>query len=427
MLFRSTSTRLTLGIVTGLIICLAFVVITRWQQPSLDLSSLVVSSNEIPADTESEAVQASETKLTPADEQTKARVIEGYGKLPLSFEANEGQIDSTDVKFLSRGEGYNLYLSPTSAQLVLSRPVASKDKDNPLDDDKTILNQDTLNRKLLREDGLAKSDPAQEIEQSIIGMNLVGANAASSAKGADELEGKINYFIGNDQSKWRTDVANYKKARFAEVYSGIDIEYYGNPRQLEYDFIVAPSADPNQIKLKFDGVKNLSVNTAGELVLETASGEQIKQRKPFIYQTQDSGERKEVAGNYTINGKEVGFELAEYDRSRELVIDPIVLVYSTYLGGRNNDYSNAIAVDSAGNAYITGETQSTDFAVQNPLASNARNQGNSDIFITKLSPSGTLVYSTYFGGEVNENGAGIAVFFGFLEFSYHLKFYTYIF
>ena len=375
------------------LLCLVLTAVFR-QQPVGELQN----SNRA---TESKQNEPEDGGLTPADEQTRAKVIENYGKLPLHFEPNEEQIESDEIKFTSRGDGYNLFLSPMNAKLVLSRPPANSDKDS--------LQNNPNQRRIEPEQDSA----SQAKEQSVIEMNLVGANTQSEGKAVEELEGKSNYFIGNDQSKWKTDVSNYKKVRFEKVYSGIDIEYYGNQRQLEYDFIVSPNADPNQIKLEFEGVKDVKVSEEGELVLETKTGEHIKQKKPFIYQTAETGEKTEIAGNYKVEkGKAVSFEIGEYDRTKQLVIDPIVITYSTYLGGSGTEFANGIAVDSNGNAYITGYTSSHDFPRANALQPNFGGVGFSgeDAFVTKINASGSaLIYSTFLGGSRYDEGLKIAV------------------
>ncbi|HYG80383.1 MAG TPA: SBBP repeat-containing protein, partial [Pyrinomonadaceae bacterium] len=194
--------------------------------------------------------------------------------------------------------------------------------------------------------------------------------------------------------------------RYGEVYPGVDLVFYGNQRELEYDFVLQPGADPRTIRLSFEGVEGLSRDAAGELVLRTNAG-LLRQRRPVVYQEVD-GARREVAGEYVIAAdRSVGFKLGEYDRTRPLVIDP-VLVYSTFLGSGNNDTGYGIAVDSAGNAYVTGNTASDNFPTANPLQ--PARKGVGDIFITKLNPAGTaLVYSTYLGGANADSAAGIAV------------------
>src|SRR5207249_1140168 len=214
---------------------------------------------------------------------------------------------------------------------------------------------------------------------AVLRMQVVGANPAAQVSGLEELPGKSNYFIGNDPKKWRTNVPRYAKVKYQNVYPGIDLGYYGNQRQLEYDFVVQPGADPGKIALNIQsqsGVQKSSsaprVNTRGDLVVTTGTGEVIVE-KPVVYQPAGGDTpktSKAVDGNYLIrNNNEVTFEVASYDRRKPLLIDP-VLSYSTYLGGHElslNDWGRGIAVDSAGDAYVAGITTSSDFPTANPL------------------------------------------------------------
>jgi beta-propeller repeat-containing protein len=319
-----------------------------------------------------------------------ARVSESYGKLPLHFEANQGQADK-EVRFLSRGPGYSLYLTAGEAVLVLTRPNPDGKPDG----------RSTPGR---------REAPAQAMP-AVLRMSIVGAAPAPLVSGREELPGKANYFIGRDPEKWRTNVATYAKVHYREVYPGIDLVYYGNQRQLEYDFVVAPGADPKKIVLGFKGADKLEIDAEGDLVLHMA-GEAVRQKKPVIYQEID-GVRQEVAGSYVLKGaKRIGFKVAAYDTSRPLVIDPVVLSYSTYLGGISTDRGRAIAVDSVGNAYVTGYASSSDFpttpAAFQPIQPSTDSSGAA--FVTKLNPTGSaLVYSTYLGGNRGAAGGGIAV------------------
>jgi hypothetical protein len=304
-----------------------------------------------------------------------ARISESYGKLPLHFEANQGQAHE-DVRFLARGHGYGLYLTAGEAVLVLTRSDA-------------------------------KRDAQPQAKPAALRMSLVGAARKPLLSGRDELPGKANYFIGKDQSKWRTNVPTYAKVRYRGVYPGIDLLYYGNQRQLEYDFVVAPGADPKKIVLGFKGADKLEIDAQGELVLHVG-GSEIRQHKPVVYQ-EIGGVRREIDGGYVLKGaKRVGFQLAAYDRNRPLIIDPVVLSYSTYLGGSNNDRGSGIAVDGSGNAYVTGGTTSTNFptefgGLQRACAGTFC--GGGEAFVTKLNPTGSaLIYSTYLGGTGQDMG-----------------------
>ncbi len=314
-------------------------------------------------------------------------VDQAYGKLPLSFEANQGQTD-VQVKFLSRGRGYTIFLTSTEAVFVFTQ------------------RQGPANPVRLR---LAKPDLTQpeKVTRTAVRMKLLGANPEPRVTGREELPGKVNYFIGNDPTKWRTNVPTYGKVQYNDVYPGIDLIYYGNERHLEYDLVVGPGADPTRILLAFQGADKLELDAQGDLVLHTAAGA-IRQRKPVIYQEVD-GARREISGGYVLKGAyRVGFQVAGYDSNRPLVIDP-ALFYSTYLGGSGDDFGVGIAVDASGNAYVGGQTFSANFPTT-PGAFQTAFGGGRDGFVTKLNPTGSaLVYSTYLGRAGDDGVVGIAV------------------
>ena len=273
----------------------------------------------------------------------------------------------------------------------------------------------------------------------VLRMKLVGANSAAKVEGIEELPGKSNYFIGNDPKKWCTNVPTYRKVTYKGVYPRVDLVYYGNQRQVEYDFVVAPGADPNQIRMALAGAGfvpaagrpqgvPLHVDPNGDIVAHVGDGE-IRFHKPLVYQP-GSGKRQltthnapgagdqgqlttdSFQGHFILEASnEVHFHVSNYDRTRPLVIDP-TLSYSTYLGGGSNDYASSIAIDSAGNAYVAGYTSSTDFPTVNALQPHYA--GGSfvglDAFVAKLNAAGSaLVYSTYLGGSADDYGYGIAV------------------
>ena len=321
----------------------------------------------------------------PGDSQTRAGLLD-YGKLPLSFEANHGQSNS-QVRFLSRTGGYSLFL--TSDELVLRWRGETN----------------TREAKIAGTTHGLQSSIAAPKAGGVLRMKLRNANPAAKITGLDELDATANYFIGNDPAKWYRNVPTYAKVKYEGIYPGIDLVYYGNQRQLEYDFIVAPGAEPRRIAFDVRGAKRIHRNEHGELVLKMGDGE-IRWQKPVAYQ-EKNGTRQEIAAHYAIRDiNRVGFELAKYDASRPLYIDP--LFYSTYLGGSGGDSGESIAVDGAGNAYVTGSTSSTDFPTKNPLQ--PANGGGYDAFVAKIDPAGSaLVYSTYLGGRGDEFGATIAV------------------
>jgi hypothetical protein len=326
----------------------------------------------------------------------KAQLAGDFGKLPLSFEANAGQTDGR-VKFFSRGSGYGLYLTSDEAVLALNgHPCtvgAIPHSSQP---------------------GQPGNYAGCGNDAAVVTMRLAGrANRTASPAGEAPLPGTANYFVGSDPAAWRTGVPTYAKVRYSNVYPGVDLLYYGNQRQLEYDFAVAPDADPKAIRLQFSGVTKLKLDPDGDLIVSAKEGD-IAFRKPVIYQERD-GRRDLIAGRFTLGRRHtVSFALNDYDHSRPLIIDP-VLAYSTYLGGSgdNGDAAFAIAVDSSGDAYVTGMTDSVNF----PLTSGSDQEANNgaanstfNAFVTKLNATGTaLVYSTYLGGSASTQALSLTV------------------
>jgi hypothetical protein len=305
-------------------------------------------------------------------------VAGSFADLPLSFEANAGQVNG-DVKFLSRGSGYGLYLCGGEAVWTLRRGTA----------------------------------PA--VTTDVVRMRLAGADRDARPRGEEPLPGTVNYFLGSDPAGWRTEIPTYAKVRYPAVYPGVDLVYYGNRRQLEYDFAVAPGGDPAAIRLRLDRARRLRLTAEGELVVTAAHGA-LTFHKPTVYQVVD-GKRRAVAGDFKLLARRtVGFRLGRYDLARPLVIDP-VLLYSTYLGGSGTDTASAITVDAAGDVYVAGQTYSTDFPVSAgafQTANHGAPAGRGSAFVTKLNAAGTaIVYSTYLGGSGNSQGAdgasGLAV------------------
>jgi uncharacterized repeat protein (TIGR01451 family) len=313
------------------------------------------------------------------DPQTLARIDEAYGKMPLSFEVNQGQT-IPQVKFLSRHSTSDLYLTSTEAVLVLKNPLSKKQQ---------------------------KENLTAAHKASVLRLKVLGANPAAPVEGLDPLPGKSNYFRGKDPGQWQTDIPNYTKVQYSDVYKGVNLIYYGNQRQLEYDFVVAPGADPNTIKLAFEGARKIVIDANGDLLLSTKAGD-VRMHKPYVYQETEGG-RQTVASRYVLKGKkQVGFEVALYDRNKTLVIDP-VLSYSTFLGGSSYEDGRSITVDSSGNAYVTGSTSSFNFpAGKDAFSSTYTN--SSDVFVTKLNATGSaFLYSTYIGGNSNDIGYDITI------------------
>ena len=299
-----------------------------------------------------------------------------YGKLPLTFEANHGQIDSR-VKFVSRAAGYTAFL--TSEGLVLSLRTV----------DHSI------------EKTLPRVPPKHETLQ----FKILGATKNPVAMGEVPQPGLVNYFIGNNPAKWQKHVPTYAQVRYKNIYPGIDLLYYGNHRQLEFDFAVAPGADPGQIQFEIQGAGQIHLDAEGNLVLTTGGGK-IHFQAPTVYQ-ESHGQRLPVNGGYVVSdSSHIGFHVAQHDSTKPLVIDP-VLVYSTYLGGSGNDQPSGLAVDSSGNVYVAGSTDSTDF----PLSTlGSLPAGSTHVFVAKLDATGSnLIYTDYLGGNSQDYGYALAL------------------
>jgi hypothetical protein len=332
---------------------------------------------------------------------TQTAVAAQYGKLPLSFEPNVGQTDP-QAKYMARGDGYTLFL--TSDEAVLSL-VGHKNKQKP--DHRAPRGHRPAHSKTKKPHGRIVNGNSNDA--GILRMELAGANPSPTFSAQDQLPGITNYFIGKPEN-WHANVPTYRRVSEQDVYPGIDLVYYGSQRQLEYDFVVAPNADPRAIRLSVSGATKLSTSAQGDLQVAMAGGE-VAFRKPVAYQWKN-GEKQIVAANFKLQGThDVTFALGNYDASQPLVIDPI-LAYSTYLGGSDIDGANAIAVASDNTAFIAGGTSSTDFPTAHALQPNdgGSNDFPQDAFVTKFSADGsTLFYSTYLGGSNNDVANGIAV------------------
>ncbi|HET8966389.1 MAG TPA: SBBP repeat-containing protein, partial [Candidatus Acidoferrum sp.] len=303
-----------------------------------------------------------------------------YGKARLAFEPNVGQSDG-QVKFLARADGYTLFL--TSAETVF----------------------------LLKADTSTSSADSRTVPGSALRLSFQNAKPTRPMDASEKLVGKVNYFRGNDAKGWLTGIPTFARVTQRGVYSGIDVVYYGNQKQLEYDFIVAPGANPRAIALALSGAQSVKVDASGDLVIVTPAGE-VRMQRPLAYQQDANGNRQMVAADYVLRGaNRVGLHVGKYDVRRELIIDPI-LEYSTYLGGSNIDGANAIAVAQDKTAFVAGGTFSTDFPTAHPLQPNhgGPDDFSRDAFVAKLSSDGsTVLYATYLGGENEDEATGIAV------------------
>lgn len=391
--------------------------------------------------------------------------LAALNQLPLYFEANHGQTDAA-FPFLARGRDCNFFVAPNQAVLTLTRCEVGAETTR---------------------DQRAETPGDRIVVTHQLRFDFPGANTGARLTGAGELPGRVNYFLGHDPKQWGQNASLFQQVRVAQIYPGVDLVYYGNDRRLEYDFVVAPQADPAAIAIRFSGADRITIDAQGSLVF-TLGDREISQPKPIVYQTVN-GVRKEIAGSYQLGDRQtVTFKLGTYDRELPLVIDPILSysrffggtgadtgwdmaiqkegtheyvyvtgetmsaglpittgtnygggttlggdafvakfdlsssstnpAYFTYLGGKAEDAALAIAVDSDGNAYITGFTTSTNFPTLNPIPTQTNLHGAphpafgiypSDAFVAKLYSTGTLAFATFLGGSTNDVGIGIAV------------------
>ena len=328
---------------------------------------------------------------------SSSSVLDAYVQNPLVFEPNLGQT-AAPIQYLARGQGYGLYLAADGAVLSLQKSAGTSSP---------------------------TATPAALPAPAVLTMQLVGANPAAASTGLDKLASTTNY-LGASRATSITGIPNYGQVEYQNVYAGVNVIYYGNQQQLEFNFVVAPGADPQTIALRFQGADSMALNGAGNLVLHTAGGN-VVEHAPVVYQV-IHGAKQTVAAAFVMRGaNQVGFQLGTYDRSQPLVIDPVV-VYSTYLGGSNVDDGMAIAVDRNGYSYVTGYTESLNFpatssAYQGSFDPGSESDGTklfgNTTFVSKFDPSGQLLASTYLGGngyasgntyyQVNNRGTGIVV------------------
>jgi len=337
-------------------------------------------------------------KPVVASRSARIRMLEAYAALPLSFEANVGQTGRC-VRFLAHGPGRTVFLTADQAVLSLRAPRPGKQQQR---------GQQSLGLRPAATSGALPAAAAND--SAVLRMKFLGANPAAQVSGLDRLAARVNYFIGNDRAKWRTEVPSYARVKYAGLYPGIDLIYYGHQQSLEYDLVVAPGASPDAIGIAIDGADSARLDRSGDLIL-TSGGAGLELKRPRVYQQARDGSAEQIAGSYVVSSaargsraksaRTVRIALGAYDRSRPLIIDP-QLVESTYLGGSLGAQAFAIAVDGSGDVFVTGATASSDF----PVASGVQSKidaasGATNAFVTEISTSGgqQLVYSTYLGGD----------------------------
>jgi hypothetical protein len=298
---------------------------------------------------------------------------------PATFQPNLGQMASS-VDFVAKSNGYRMYV--TGSDLVF--------------------------------DLLSMDESLPGVAPGLVTVNLVGANMMLAGQGEDKQPSVSNYLYGKDESKWVYDVPTYSKVRYSEVYPGIDLVFYGNgEREMEHDFIVSPGANYRDIKLAIQGSKSISLHRKGYLDIEAMGGGNLRLKKPLVYQTTSAGLKIEIPSHYEVNGNQISFWIDEskYDSSLDLVIDPVTLSYSSYLGGSSDDVVLGMAVDSSGNMYVAGYTKSNDFTQANSgsIYNLGSFRGDTDAFFASITSTGTLSVSTYCGGSGDDVATSVTV------------------
>jgi Beta-propeller repeat len=311
-----------------------------------------------PAVTSSQANVSTDSSTDPISANTAAfsTLAQNYGNTPVAYVPNVGQTDPS-VNFLAQGAGFGLFLTPTGATFNMPVPSQNSTSQTPP----------------------TPGQPAASPQFDAFTMQLTGANANSTILAQNQLPSTSNYFLGNDSSQWYTDVPNYGSVQYNNIYPGVNLVYSSvNTNQFEYSFVVQPGASVSEIQQTWQGVTSASIDNNGNLILQTPGGP-VVQEAPTVYQTDASGNQVPVSVTQVVtNGNQTSFQVGAYDASKPLVIDPSI-AYSTYLGGSNADYGYGIAVDGSGNAYVTGYTTSTNFPTQSGLQSSNEAESNAFI------------------------------------------------
>lgn len=383
-MFRFTSSR-KLGFAFVAVIAVASIAAAVFKfSPAPPRASLRISAPSL------------KTQPVALSSAAQQKVRAGFAALPLAFEPNEGQADP-QVKYLARGTGYKLCLSASEAILAVRKPGDDSEVRTMMADKR--LGPARL-RSLIQQHQRIR---AQRQQVAVVRMQMLGAGFTTAIAASGLQSGKINYFLGNDPSKWRSGVPLYSEVRYQNLYPGVDLTFHGSGQQLEFDYLVKAGANAATIALGFAGADQMSINSAGDLVLATSAGP-VEIHRPAAYQN-NHGSRQSVPARFEMKGvNRVSFALGPYDHNRALVIDPTV-TYSTYFGGNLDDYGLGIATDASGNAYVAGATESSSI----PGHTGGTDNGSFDIFVTKINSAGALQFTTVFGGSGDDFPGGIAV------------------
>jgi hypothetical protein len=352
--------------------------------------------------------RSSETasKVSPQDANSglkpaKVKIEKDYGKMPLYFIPNQGQIDKK-VYYYVQGKDKTVYFTSEGVTYSLNASGASGGQG-------LFLKKPPL-------------DPAKTFDKQcwVVKLDFVGARKDVKPESLEKSKTVISYFTGQKKD-WKAGLQTASKILYRDLWPGIDLVYYGTLNKMKYEFIVNPGADPSQIKLAYRGAESVKENSQGQLEVQTPVGS-FQDDTPVAWQ-EIGGKRENVTLKYEIekgkSGKETrdtavvnyGFTIGKYDPKQKLVLDPAVLVYCGYIGGSNTDDVRGIAVDASGCAYVTGFTDSTQNSFPVTVGPDLiYNNGDHDAFVAKVNAAGTdLVYCGYIGGSEDDYGEGIAV------------------
>jgi uncharacterized repeat protein (TIGR02543 family) len=363
--------------------------------PVLFVLSILLSIQGSTSFKQENRIQSIQTQFSNQEACQNLELSPDFGKIPLYFVPNRGQVDETAL-FYAKTSRYTLLLTEEGLIFDSTRRIKKERPESIRQDPRDINNPEDV-----------------KYDRDVSRLVFVKANRSPEVIPVGVTEHKVNYFIGKDESKWRLNIPTSRAVLYKELYPNIDLKVYGVEKQIEYDFVVKPGAEVSDIGFEYKHVGKTRIDKKGNLVIKTKFGE-LEHAKPVCYQVIE-GERVEIQAAFKRKGDNTwGFQVKDYNKSYELIIDPLVLAYSTYLGGSGREWSYAIAVDSEGAAYVTGYTNSIDFPTKNPIQ--GYKAGESDIFIAKINSSGSaLIYSTYLGGSgenwygIGDHGSGIAV------------------
>jgi hypothetical protein len=351
------------------------------------------------------ASQAAAQTSSKPDEQAKAKVFELFSASPAVFIENTGQIADSSIRYVFYGNGANIFHTTNGPVFQLfKRDKVTTDGNT---DKFEIASSPDKRHRGPRNDGDMQRDELKDFNTTAytFSANFVGAKNVKPT-GAQGQQTKVNYYIGSDPNNWRKDVATFAEVVYPAVYDGIDLHTFGKRSHLKYEFHVATGADYSQILIRYEGIEGLTIDNEGRLHIGTPMGELVDDA-PVIYQV-INGQKVEIEGSYRlIDKKSYSFEITgQINPSAELVIDPD-LAWASFLGGSGYDEGYGIAVDPAGNVFLTGYTQSTNFPV--PGGFDTVYNGAGDVFVAKVTNSGQLAWASYLGGGGDDIGHGVAV------------------